>query len=256
MTKLLIGTKNNNIFSKMKTSLKCRLVFVICFIYSFKTLERGMDLLSCAVASLFVAFLIINILYIPGRLLMSKIDTDIKLVFVLILTIIAGRTIFNSNDISIMFIFNKLVSSIIYSLLLTFLIWTLVKNWKVHAKNVKFHTRRKTDIDKMNGHEFEKYCSIWLQNRGFQKIIVTKGSGDHGVDILAMKEGVSYAFQCKRYQGNVGNSAVQQVFTGSRLYKASVAVVITNSYFSKQAREEARALGVKLFDRDTLLKYK
>ena len=66
------------------------------------------------------------------------------------------------------------------------------------------------------------------------------------------KNDISYAIQCKCYSDNVGNAAVQQAHTGKSLYHKDIAVVMTNRYFTSQAIEEAKALGVKLWDRDKL----
>ena len=49
--------------------------------------------------------------------------------------------------------------------------------------------------DEMEGHEFEYFCADLLEKRGFEEVEVTKGSGDYGVDILAEKDGVTYAIQ-------------------------------------------------------------
>ena len=109
-----------------------------------------------------------------------------------------------------------------------------------------------TNYDKLTGSEFEYFCSDILLRNGFQNVTITKGSGDHGVDILAEKDTVSYAIQCKCYSGNVGNSAIQEILSGKKLYRKDLAVVLTNQYFTSQAKEEAVALGVKLWDRDKL----
>jgi len=107
-------------------------------------------------------------------------------------------------------------------------------------------------IDKMNGHEFEYFCADILKKNHFIDVEVTQGSGDHGIDLLAEKDGITYAIQCKRYSSNIGNAAVQQAHTGKSLYHKDIAVVLTNRYFTAQAQEEAKALGVKLWDRDKL----
>lgn len=108
------------------------------------------------------------------------------------------------------------------------------------------------DFDSMSGVEFEKYCAHILLENGFSDIRITPPSGDHGIDILAEKENVSYAIQCKCYSNNIGNSAIQQAHTGKCLYHKDIAVVMTNQYFTTQAVEEAEALGVKLWDRNKL----
>lgn len=108
--------------------------------------------------------------------------------------------------------------------------------------------------DYMEGHDFEYFCAELLKKNGFVNVDVTQGSGDHGIDILAEKDGISYAIQCKCYSSNIGNAAVQQAHTGKSLYHKDIAVVLTNRYFTPQAIEEAKALGVKLWDRDQLNK--
>lgn len=113
-------------------------------------------------------------------------------------------------------------------------------------------SEQEINIDNMDGHEFEYFCADILRKNGFENVEVTQGSGDHGIDILAEKHEITYAIQCKCYSSDVGNAAVQQAHTGKSIYKKDIAVVLTNRYFTAQAKEEAAALGVKLWDRDKL----
>lgn len=114
-----------------------------------------------------------------------------------------------------------------------------------------FH-KNNINYDYMDGHQFEYFCADVLRKNGFKNVEVTQGSGDHGIDILAEKDGITYAIQCKCYSDNIGNAAVQQAHTGKSLYHKDIAVVMTNRYFTAQAIEEAMELGVKLWDRDRL----
>ena len=111
---------------------------------------------------------------------------------------------------------------------------------------------RQFSIDDMDGHDFEYFCADILKRNGFSNVEVTRGSGDYGIDILAEKDGISYAIQCKRYNGNVGNKAVQEALSGKVYYDCDEAVVLTNSYFTNQAMETARRTDVTLWDRDML----
>lgn len=112
------------------------------------------------------------------------------------------------------------------------------------------------DLDKMDGHKFEHYCADLLIDNGFLDVEVTQGSGDHGVDILARKDDITYAIQCKCYSSNsVGNDAVQQAKAGKEYYNKDIAVVLTNQYFSHQAKDEASVIGVKLWDRNKLRQF-
>lgn len=108
------------------------------------------------------------------------------------------------------------------------------------------------NYDNMDGHQFEHFCANILKNNGFINVKVTQGSGDHGIDILAEKDSITYAIQCKCHSSNIGNSAVQQAHSGKGYYHKDIAVVLTNRYFTPQAEDEAKALGVKLWNRDKL----
>jgi len=110
-----------------------------------------------------------------------------------------------------------------------------------------------TDIDSLTGEEFELFCAKLLSKSGYSGIELTKATGDRGIDITANKDGIRYAFQCKRYTGGVGNAAVQEAYSGKSIYNVDVAVVITNSYFTEQAKDDAEKLRVRLWDRDKLL---
>ena len=109
-------------------------------------------------------------------------------------------------------------------------------------------------FDAMDGHEFERFCADLLLKNGFAKAEVTRGSGDHGVDILAEKDGLTYAIQCKRQSSNVGNKAVQEIYSGRTFYGRNVGAVLTNQYFTQNAKEAAQRTGIILWGRDWLEK--
>ena len=109
-----------------------------------------------------------------------------------------------------------------------------------------------TNVDRMEGHEFEYFCAELLERCGFEDVTVTRGSGDQGVDILAFKEDIKYAIQCKNYSSPLGNKPVQEVFAGKTFYKCHVGVVMTNSTFTKGAYELADSVGVILWDKHRL----
>ena len=111
---------------------------------------------------------------------------------------------------------------------------------------------RPEEFDLMEGRDFEHYCAELLRRRGFQEVEVTKGSGDYGIDILAEKDGVTYAVQCKRYAAPVGVKAVQEAYAGRDYYDRMVGAVLTNQYFTQPAVEAARRLKILLWDRGYL----
>lgn len=107
-------------------------------------------------------------------------------------------------------------------------------------------------MDELEGHDFEEYCAELLRNNRFVDVIVTKGSGDFGLDILCEKEGVTYGIQCKRYDKPIGVFAVQQAYAGKDYYGRMVGAVMTNQYFTEAAVKAAKKLNIMLWDRGYL----
>ena len=103
-------------------------------------------------------------------------------------------------------------------------------------------------FEDMDGHEFEYFCADLLERRGFVEVEVTRGSGDYGIDILAEKDGVTYAIQCKRYTAPVGVKAIQEAYAGRDYYDRMVGAVMTNQYFTAPAVEAAKKLKILLWD--------
>lgn len=136
------------------------------------------------------------------------------------------------------------IISIAVVLLVLFFIWSAF----LHARRLKKSFLGK-QLDEMEGHEFEYFCAELLKARGFGEVEVTKGSGDYGVDVLAEKDGVTYAVQCKRYDGPVGVKAVQEACAGREYYDRMVGAVMTNQYFTQPAVEAAKKLKILLWDR-------
>lgn len=108
-------------------------------------------------------------------------------------------------------------------------------------------------IDLMSGLEFEKYLQILLQNSGFTNVSLTN-TYDLGVDLVAHKDGHRWAIQAKRYKSAVGLDAVRQVVAAMNYYKCDKAMVITNSYFTPNAKTIAGSTDCTLIDRDALIK--
>ena len=111
------------------------------------------------------------------------------------------------------------------------------------------------DADHMDGISFERWCGSLLYKVGFTDIQYTKASGDQGVDILAVYHGERYAIQCKRAQGAVGTSAVQEVVSGRAVYGCQRCAVMTNSTFTNGAKQAALANHVQLIDRNVLIQW-
>ena len=109
------------------------------------------------------------------------------------------------------------------------------------------------DIDEMDGKTFEKYLKVFFEKLGF-KVERTKYIGDYGADLVATNNGVKTVIQAKRYKGKVGIKAVQEAVASKGYYKCDRAMVVTNSYFTNQAKTLASRNKVQLWDKGVLVR--
>lgn len=100
-----------------------------------------------------------------------------------------------------------------------------------------------------DGFHFEEYIATLLKKNGYESVEVTPKSKDFGADIIAEKDSIKYVFQCKCYaSSSVGIDAVQQIHAAKLHYNAHVAVVVTNSVFTKASKILANEINVLLWD--------
>jgi len=95
-----------------------------------------------------------------------------------------------------------------------------------------------------DGVSYERVVADLLTKEGFQ-VRFTPVTGDQGVDLIAERDGMRLAVQCKAYAKHVGNDAVQQVFAGAKFYDANISAVVAPNGFTVAARQLANSLGVR-----------
>ncbi|SOC42417.1 restriction endonuclease [Ureibacillus acetophenoni] len=132
------------------------------------------------------------------------------------------------------------------------ILFIIFKLWRKSRATAKFRKAGIYDIDEMTGEEFEQYLGELFIRRGFN-ISYTKASSDYGADLILEDKEDIIVVQAKRYSGSVGVKAVQEVIGALKMYEATEAWVVTNSYFTKQAMNLAESNEVFLIDRDELI---
>lgn len=131
--------------------------------------------------------------------------------------------------------------------------FTRILEESVETEILKVPGVEKTRNAPDNPLEYEKYVAQRLAGLGFNAR-TTKASGDQGADVLADKNGISFAIQCKKYSSPVGNKAVQEANAGRDFYKRDYAVVVSNADFTKAAKQAANACKVILLNDNQLEK--
>jgi HJR/Mrr/RecB family endonuclease len=145
--------------------------------------------------------------------------------------------------------YQALFISLCYAAILVVATGLLVYSYRVWSKaRVRDHLAVLTDVDVMDGLEFEAYVADLLRRHGYQHVSLTEPS-DYGVDIIAERNGERWGIQAKRYTGRVGDFAVKQVVAALKVYHCSKAMVVTNSTYTSRAIKIGKSNGCVLIDR-------
>ena len=100
-----------------------------------------------------------------------------------------------------------------------------------------------------DGVGYEDACRNELVTHGYV-VQKTPPTGDQGADLLARKDEITYAIQCKNYAGSVGNSAVQEAISAKQYYGTDNAILVSDGKFTSSARELAARARVVLCKMD------
>lgn len=119
------------------------------------------------------------------------------------------------------------------------------------ARESDWHTVLLATLREMPPDAFERLCQWILREKGFTRVEVTKKTGDEGIDGTGVLRvnliSFQVVFQCKRYTGSVGSGAIRD-FRGAMTGRADKGLILTTSYFTRDARREAVRDGAAAID--------
>lgn len=142
------------------------------------------------------------------------------------------------------------IIAIILGVLLLWILFCIIAHNRRHQK---YLNSTLSDLDHLTGEEFENYLQEIFIELGYSAKTTPK-SHDYGADLIINKHDIKTVVQAKRYKGNVGIAAIQQIIGAKAFYKADECMVVTNQYFTASAKKLAQANRVKLMDRNDLYK--
>jgi len=130
----------------------------------------------------------------------------------------------------------------------------------IEEYNQKQKRNLKEKLSKMNPYQFEHLVKNLLEQMGYENVIVTKQSGDQGVDVVGIVQiGISTiteVVQVKRHKANIQRQIIDQLRGGLPYFHALRGTIITTGNFSKGCESAALFPGappITLIDGDRLL---
>ena len=122
--------------------------------------------------------------------------------------------------------------------------------WQLRRYRQKLASADLHEIDRMGGEQFEAFLEVLFERLGYQ--VDMTGRYDKGADLILTREGIRTAVQAKCWKQPVGVEAVRAVIAAMRPYHCSRGMVVTNSVFTRSARQAAEENNIELWDRTTL----
>jgi restriction system protein len=118
----------------------------------------------------------------------------------------------------------------------------------------------KEKLKVMSPYQFEHLIRQLLEVMGYEDVVVTKQSGDKGVDVVATVQfgitTITEVVQVKRHQGSIGRPVLDQLRGALPYHNAIRGTLITLGSFSRGCRDVALYAGaapISLIDGDKLL---
>lgn len=115
-------------------------------------------------------------------------------------------------------------------------------------------------LGKMNAYRFESLVKDLLEAMDYENVVVTKQSGDKGIDVVANFQfgitEIKEVVQVKRQQASVGRPILDQLRGSLHYFQAIRGTIITLGSFTTGCRESALSSGVapiSLIDGDRLI---
>lgn len=130
----------------------------------------------------------------------------------------------------------------------------------VEAFNIQRRKELKQKLSSMNPYRFEHLVRDLLEAMGYQGVIVTRASGDYGVDVVATVQfgitTITEVVQVKRRQDSITRPILDQLRGASPYHKALRGTIITLGTFSAGCIDAALFAGaapIGLIDGEKLL---
>lgn len=134
-----------------------------------------------------------------------------------------------------------------------------------HAHALKRHLQviDQSDLEDMSPEAFENVCALIYRKSGYTRSFRVGGSGDGGIDVVALRGTQGLLLQCKsskELDKRLGWEGVKDVVAGEAGYRMQYPGVqfqklaLTNQFFNETAKGQAQLNNVHLLDKTAILR--
>jgi hypothetical protein len=106
----------------------------------------------------------------------------------------------------------------------------------------------------LSGHQFERELARLLSKQEYERVVVTRGSGDKGIDIILEKSGRTTLVQCKQTRTPVGPAVSRELYGTLIASKADDAILATVGGATAAVYEFCRDKPIRIMDLAEILR--
>lgn len=101
-------------------------------------------------------------------------------------------------------------------------------------------------LKRMSWQDFERFCGLHFENKGFKVQLCGLGGADGGIDLLLRKRGKTTMVQCKHWKGKVSVMTVREMFGIMHANRYDAVIIVALTGFTREAQQWAAGKPISL----------
>lgn len=101
-------------------------------------------------------------------------------------------------------------------------------------------------LRKMSWQDFERYCGLFFENKGYSVKLCGLGGADGGIDLLLRKRGKTTLVQCKHWKQKVSVMTVREMYGIMHANRYHAVIIVALTGFTREAHQWADGKPISL----------
>lgn len=101
-------------------------------------------------------------------------------------------------------------------------------------------------LKKMSWQDFERFCGLHFESKGYKVQLCGLGGADGGIDLLLRKRGKTTLVQCKHWKQRVSVMTVREMFGIMHANKYDAVIIVALTGFTREAQQWAAGKPISL----------
>jgi restriction system protein len=108
-------------------------------------------------------------------------------------------------------------------------------------------------LKKMSWQDFERYCGLHFENKGYKVQLCGLGGADGGIDLILKKRGKTTMVQCKHWKSRVSVMTVREMFGVMHANRYDAVIIVALTGYTREAQQWAAGKPISLLSGNDLV---